>query len=283
MAHPSREIIKKAKELARLDRECKALSYEARKPHSDEEFVEFFSELMSICARAFELKNEIQLLLSGVGNFTIHDPEIEKLIRHIRDDRELYSVSQYLRIASMFNKSADDIHSAWDVDARDFILNHPDAFSDFLGEVDDVSYFTRAMRVGTVISRRRIPDVGLALFGEIRDSFAFGLYRSSIALCRALLETAFFETLKRKGYFDPGQSKVVKIDISKEDTLFRLIKDAFKLRITDYDTKEDALFVKNQSNTMVLHAKDQEYEITEDRAFDVIRKTVQVVEQLYER
>ncbi len=97
------------------------------------------------------------------------------------------------------------------------------------------------------------------------------------------METAFFETLKRKGYVSPGQSKVVKIDIATESRLFRLIKDAFKMGIIDYDTKEDAFFVKDRSNTMVLHAKDEEHAITEDLAFEVIKKTVHVVEQLYEK
>ena len=43
MARISREVIEKATELARLDRECIEISYEAPKPQSDEEFVEFLS------------------------------------------------------------------------------------------------------------------------------------------------------------------------------------------------------------------------------------------------
>lgn len=279
----SREVIEKATELARLDRECKEFSYEAPKPQSDEEFVGFLSQLIAICARAFELKNEVRLLLSELSNLNIHDPEIEKIVRDIRDDKKLYSITQYERLAYIFNKETDDFHEKWEIDAGDFILSRPDALGDFHGMVDYVSYLTGVMRVGTLVSRRKISKAGLASFREIRESFAFGLYLSSIALCRALLETAFFETLKRKGYVSPEQSKVVKIDIATESRLFRLIKDAFKMRLIDYDTKEDAFFVKDRSNTMVLHAKDEEHAITEDLAFEVIKKTVHVVEQLYEK
>lgn len=283
MANSSQDIITKAMELSRLDRECKEYSYETRKPRNEEEFVEYISELMGICARAFKLKNEVQLLLAEVSNLTIHDPEIEKLLRDVRGDKEMYSISQYKRYATLFNRDTDDINEMWEADAKDFILNHQEALDQFHCEVDYVSYFAGTMKIGTLISRRNVPEPGLAYFREIRESFAFGLFRSSIALCRALLETAFFETLKRNGYFKPGQSNVVKIDLARDDNLFRLIKEAFKLRLIDYDTKEDAFFVKNRSNTMVLHPKDEEHEITEDLAFDVIGKTVQIVEQLYEK
>ena len=70
------------------------------------------------------------------------------------------------------------------------------------------------------------------------------------------METAFFETLKRKGYVSPEQSKVVKIDIATESRLFRLIKDAFKMRLIAYETKEEAFFVKDRSNTMVQGVRD---------------------------
>ena len=167
------------------------------------------------------------------------------------------------------------------MDSDDFIFQHPDAFQDFHGEVDYVKYFTRSMKVGGLISQRSVPDTALAYFQEIRDSFSFGLYRSAIALCRAMLETVFFDTLKRRNYLNAGGSKVVKIDLAKEDRLFRMIKDAYSKRVIDYDTKEDAFFVKKQANTIVLHAKDSQPEITEEVAFDVIQRTIRVIERLY--
>ena len=162
MADIKQTIIEKAKELARLDQECVEYDYETTIPRNRDEFRDYFRVLIRLCAPAFTLKNEIQLLL-----------------------RELESV--------------------------------------------------------------------------------------------------FFETLKRRDYLTPNQSKVIKIDLAKEDRLFRMIKDAYKMKIIDYGTNEDAFFVKNKSNTMVLHAKDEKYEITENIAFEVIRKTVHVVERLYEQ
>ena len=283
MADARNTIIEKAKELATLDQECIEFSYELKKPQGDDEFENYFLELTTICVRAFDLKNEIQLLLHEATNLSVHDPELEKLLRKIRDDEKLYSVSQYERLASFINKGTEKGGDKLDVDSSDFILSHPEAFQDFHGEVDYVSYFTRSMKVGALISRRKIPEVGLAYFREIKDSFGFGLYRSSIALCRAMLETVYFDTLKRRDYLSPNNSKIVKIDLAKEDRLFRMIKDAYKMQLIDYGTKEEAFDVKNKSNTMVLHAKDQQQDITEALTFEIIGKTINVVERLYEK
>ncbi len=281
MQNNKQTIIAKAKDLLRLDRECIELSYEMKKPTSNEGLKEYLSELMTICSRAFETKNQIQQLLRDAPSISIQDEETLGLIRDIRDDKELYSVSQYVRVASFFNRGTDNEDDLWDLDANDFVRNDPDALQDFHTSIDHISYIVGTMRVGALISRRQIPESGIAYFNEIRESFAFGLYRSAIALCRAMLEATFFDTLKRRGYVKKGQSKVIKLDIAKEDTLFRLIKDAHKMGVIDYDSKEDAFFVKNQTNTMVLHAKDTPYEISEDLAFDIIRRTIGIVERLY--
>ena len=78
MARISGEIIEKATELARLDRECIEISYEAPKPQNDEEFVEFVSQLIAICARAFELKNEVRLLLSELSTSIFMIPKSKR-------------------------------------------------------------------------------------------------------------------------------------------------------------------------------------------------------------
>jgi hypothetical protein len=283
MADRKQTIINKAKELALLDRECIELNYERKTARGSEEIVEYLSELMTICSQAFHLKNEIQLLLIDTSNINIHDNELETLIRKIRNDEKIYSVSQYEVMASTFNKGLDDTDEQFDIDTRDYILHHPEAFTDFHGEIDYVAYFVGSMKVGTLISRRRIPDASQAYFNEIRESFAFGLYRASTALCRVMLESVYFETLNRRDYFTPDNSKVIKLDLAKDDRLFRLIKDAYAMKITDYDTKEDAFFVKNHSNTMVLHPKNKKHHISENIAFEVISKTINVVEILYEK
>jgi hypothetical protein len=277
----TQRIIEKCRELDRIDRECIELSYESSKPQNEEQFIDYLSELMGISARAFELKNEIQMFLREADNLTIHDANLADLIRKIRNDEKFYSITQYERIASFFNTKVDEPSDAWDIDSHDFILQHPEAFQGFHGEVDYVEYFTRSMKVGGLIAQRRVPDSALAYFREIRDSFSFGLHRSAIALCRAMLESVFFDALKRRSYLTAGGSKVVKIDLAKEDRLFRMIKDAHSMRIIDYDTKEDAFFVKNQANAIVLHAKDSKPEITEEVAFDVIQRTIRVIERLY--
>ena len=94
------------------------MSRELRDLASDE-ITEYLSEAMRICGRAYELKNEIQLLLLQVPNLNVHDPELENLIRDIRDDKKFLSVSQYESMASFFNERRDDPNESWEVDAQD--------------------------------------------------------------------------------------------------------------------------------------------------------------------
>jgi hypothetical protein len=277
------DIINKVRKLDQLDHDCKEFSYEAKTPRNNEEFIEFIQEIMGICGKAFDLQNEIQLLLGEVSNINIQDKDVEKVLRNIRDGKDSYPVRQYKKIASSFNQSIDDVSDKFEIDAFDFVVNNPDTYSNFHEEVDYVAYFTRSMSVGALISRRQIPETSRSHFQEIREAYSFGLFRSSIAICRTLLEVAFFESLSRVGYFKKNQSKVVKIDLAKEDKLFRLIKEAYQRKLIDYDTKEDAFFIKNEANVTVLHVKDSKPIISEESTYEIIKKTIGVVEQLYNK
>jgi len=64
----------------------------------------------------------------------------------------------------------------------------------------------------------------LSYFNELKESYAFGQYKASTALCRSLLEIALYEKLKARGVFKNKNPKVTNIDVTKEDNLCRYIK-----------------------------------------------------------
>ena len=66
---------------------------------------------------------------------------------------------------------------------------------------DITSYYLAQITIGPIISSFKIPSYLLSYFNEIKETYAFGKYRASVALCRALLEMALYRKLKAKGAF----------------------------------------------------------------------------------
>ncbi len=275
-------IIEKAKKLIELDRECLELSYERKTPRTADEQWDYLLELFNVCCRAFDSWNVIKLALPEIQNVGIYDAGLEEVVRKVRNDDELYCIRQYKRLVQVFNRDLLDDKDKLQEETFDFVFDQVQSWELVIQDyVDDVSYFARRAKVGTVISRRKISDTAVKYFNEIRESFAFGLFRSAIALCRALLEIAFFETLKRHGLGASQEGKLVSLDIMRDNTLAPIILEAHNLGIIDGKIKQISLDVNRKVNTMILHSKDVQQEINEMRAIEIIRDTVRVVEYLH--
>ena len=143
-----------------------------------------------------------------------------------------------------------------------------------------IDYYYRKLKIGPIVSSSTLPQNILSYFNEIRETYAFGQYRSSIALCRALLEMTLLDKLKKLKVFADRNSNVISIDVAKEDNLFQYIKLAKWKRILDRKMINSAHEIRMISNK-ILHRKDESIKPTEKTAFKIISETVMLIETMY--
>jgi hypothetical protein len=139
-------------------------------------------------------------------------------------------------------------------------------------------YYLAKIKIGPIISSSKIPDNLGAYFEEVKEAYAFGLYRSCVALSRAILEMSLFDKLKRKGFFK--EQKVVQMQLEKEDKLSRFINEAKWHKILNPENAELAHKVRDAANR-VLHSKERESKPKEKEALEIIFNTIRVIEWLY--
>jgi hypothetical protein len=117
-------------------------------------------------------------------------------------------------------------------------------------------------------------------FDEIKEAYAFGLSRSSITLCRALLEMALLDKLKRKGYFKNKKNKIKSIDVAKQDNLYSYINMAKSCRILISNYAKKAHQIRISANE-ILHLKDDDRNFDRKGTLEIIFGTVEILEHLY--
>jgi len=276
----TKSIIGKSKQLLEIDRDCIELLYEAPTPESSNDIKEYLVEMMRQCGNAFVLWNEIRKLLIEVSTVNIHDDSIKELLRKIRNDEQLYSVETYVRIAEDFGKNIEEA-DAIDVDTFDLVANNPDTLIEFHSKVDYISYFVRSMRIGALIASRSVPEEISSSFSELRDCFAFGFLRASGAICRMMMETAYYHALQRHSDFFRTGDNVVRIDLRTEDRLFQFIKEAHRLGLVGQKVTQKAHDTRRLVNAGVIHTKGLNPSLSESETIQIIHDTMDVIEAVY--
>ncbi|MBW2306472.1 MAG: DUF4145 domain-containing protein [Deltaproteobacteria bacterium] len=275
MSGVEQSILEKARRLKKLERDFREHTYESKKPQSGAELEEFFNKAVTISEEAFRLRNEIQLEYHDTAVLQIIDPEVKALLNKIKEDDIFYSIDFYKRFIDFLNKDIESPLDRYSASLEDYMLDlrFDELFSEFHSWFDIVGYYSAKAKIGPIISTSEIKNDRIrAYFDEIKETCAFGQYRSSVALCRALLEMALFDKLNRKGV----------IEIAKEDNLSKFITQSKRFRILSSTMADLAHEVRESANN-ILHLKELEAgsDLTEKRTFRIIFQTVRVLEYLY--
>lgn len=279
MSSREKRVLQNVRRFEQLEKDFLKFTYETSKPSNGDEIGTFLGEALRIATEAFTVKNEILDDFHDVTELRIHDRHALRLLDSIRHGDKFYSVAFYETMAEMINAGNDNVFVPTSLhDVLELKLH--ELFSDFDSWFDLIGYYFNKIRIGPIISSSKVPDRLLAYFDELRETFAFGQYRSSIVLCRALLEMALYEKLKAKGAFKNKDPKVIQIDVAKEDNLNRYINMAKWEHVMQTGSCDMAHEVRKTANA-VLHAKDSEKALNPKDAMEVIFKTLKIIEHLY--
>lgn len=275
-------ILTTARRLEILEKEYLKYSYESKKPENEEELENFLMKSIQLAQEAYTIKNEIKLELSKITDLAVHDPQVIRTIDKIKNNKKFYSISFYENIAEMLNKNIENLNEQFGISTREFLMSekYDELFGDFHTWFDVCSYYSDKMEIGAIISSAIVPRKILPYFNEIRETYAFGQLRASIALCRALLEMVLYDKLDRMGAFKNKATEPPGISPEKEGNLYRYILDAKRRKVLSNDEAYTAHKVKNFCN-QILHLKNENVAPKLSETYRTIVDTISVIESIY--
>jgi hypothetical protein len=278
------KILENARKLEKLEKEYLKYSYECRKPENPTEVKVYLSKTLEIATDAFTTKNEIQIEFSKITDLAIIDPNVLRTIDKIKNGEKFYSIAFYEKIAEMLNKDTENWNEEIDISLHDYLLSEKseELSEEFHSWFDIFHYYNSKMQVGAIISSSNIPERVLPYFNEIRESYAFDQYRSSLALCRALLEMVLFDKLDRRKAFAKQSKSPTNINHEKEGNLFVYIWMAKSKAIISKNETDIAHKIRIYCNS-ILHLKDKEIKPNRDDTFKIIIDTVNLIESIYRK
>jgi len=276
-------FLKKARELKSVEQEFIKYTYETKTPEDPKTGENFFRQIVKLAFRASDLRNEIRGEMHDVSDVQIIDPDARRTIEKVKAGERFESIAFAESVAVSLNKNIDDPLKHIETGLDFYFSNqYEELEEDFFSWFYLPGYYYNRALCGSIITPSKLPPNIIEYFDEIKEAYAFGLEKACISLCRALLEIALYEKLKSKGAFKKGmESKASNvIDISKEDTLMRLIVIAKQKNIISNNYKEVAHEIRKRGNN-VLHLKDTNEYSVKGLALKTITDTVVFIEHLY--
>jgi len=219
------------------------------------------------------------------------DANVRTTLRRIREDHDFRVIRIYRTLAEFLNRGADRVDQ-YPMDTEDFILleRFDEQLSEFHSWFDVPTYYRRKTQIGCIVAALRSSQTIDRYYSEIREAYAFGCHRACVALCRSLIELVLHDALVRRELLLDTRVSDITTDRSAGVTLSYLIDRASKNPahnpIIGRTEREAAWRVKNEADH-VLHFRDRagndDFALTEDESFDLIRDTIRVVEAVISR
>jgi len=281
MTSTERRILENVRKLDRLEKEFRKFTYETKKPQTSEELSAFFDEAMRTATDAFNTKSEILGNFKEVAELTTQDRQALRLLDSLRRGDKLYSIAFYENVVERLNEKAESRADKIATSLYDILhTKFDDLFLHFHSWFDVLGYYSSKIVIGPIIASSKVPSHLVSYFDELRETYAFGQYRASAALCRALLEMALYRKLKARGLFKEKDSKVTSIDVTRQSSLNYYIDMAKREHILSKDTYDSAKSIRKAAGD-ILHTKDNEKPIDHKLVVDTIFDTIRIIEDLY--
>ena len=270
----------KVREFKKIEQEFIKFTYETKTPGNKKESEQFMNNAIKLAFNAVEKRNVILGEMYDVSDIQMNDPEVRSIIEKLRKGGRFESLAFAESISSLFNEKIDNYYEKIKTELKYYF--YEDKYDELWEEFNTwfyiPDYYYRKAQIGAIITSSKLPSNIVKYFNEIKEAYAFGLDKSCISLSRTLLEIALHDKLKKKGLFKP--SKIISINIAKEDSLHKYINVAYKEMLLSNKAKGLAMEIKKKGNN-VLHIKDTQNFSVRGLALKTIKDTVELIEYLY--
>jgi len=211
-------------------------------------------------------KKEVKRYLSELGPLAV-DPVLGQKLKKIRDNHG-YSIDRGLRVFSEIAGTAFSQESEEEIDYVEAL------FSEGTADYVDTGFFTRKNQVGTLIVSESLPEHFVHHFHNLRECFSLGLFQATVIYCRAVIETGCFEALRRKGKVRVAS----KLEDIREYSL-KALMGSIKPFVDQGNWGNADKVIKKADD--VLHSKRKKVAVTEGEAYDAIKDTFAIIEELF--
>lgn len=269
-----------ADRLESLNRQCIELSYERAIPRDSIALKEYFEEQFRVCHEAFTLWNDIKLHLAELSSLKISDETTKSILKEVRSGEELHVIRQHKNFESLLAKAEERGSEPGDILDDYLFEKHDDLLLGFHAWFDLSKFHERKMLIGCIIVQFHNNPAIDSYYAEISDAFAFGLFKSVVVMCRALLELSLYDELSKHQLLKQTNVAQIETGRSRELGLWRLINLASTHRLVSSAGQEEAHQVRTRANTVIHLQERRDYNVTEELALDVIRGTTFVIEDL---
>ncbi|HPD57535.1 MAG: hypothetical protein BWY26_01232 [Elusimicrobia bacterium ADurb.Bin231] len=276
----SEDLIIDIRKLLDIEKEYNKYVYETKGPETKQEIEVYLKNIMSKAKDAYTLRHKILLNSEEIDIIQIRDNGVKEILSKIRENKDkFYSVSAHIQFSGLLNGNRDD-NKKISTDLSDQLLSDDDLLLKFHGSFSYIDYYIRRIKVGPIIYTSYLPIALKQYFSEVRQAYAFGLYRSSIIMCRSVLEISLYDKLKRKKLISNITSNVTDMKKYFDDKLFELIKITKNNNIINKHLSDRCHEIREIANK-VLHLKEDEIKVAEDDVLKMIKDTLEIVEYLY--
>ena len=275
-------FLQKLREFNNIEQQFVKYSYQLKKPNDLNESTEYFREAARLSFEAVELKNTILVEIHNVDELDLSDNEAIETLKKLEKNEGLKSTSFAGKVAELLDLDGDESWDLIETDLESYFSGdkYEKLWKDFYDWFFILEYYHRKAQVEAVVIFTRPPENIIKSFQELKTAFIFGLDKSSISLCRSILETALHDQLKKKGAFKQGY--VATINLAKEDPLTRYITVSAKLELLNEEYKTLAHQIGKNANN-IHNINDNENFSIRGLSLKTIADTVQIIEHLYRR
>lgn len=293
------QLIQRVVELIRIEHGFRVFEYETPFPVDQESFDPYFERFFEFFDQSVNLQEEIKMAIAmGENPFLILGSQLEEQIKRTKvipldqptkevnpkdisdmigclaNDEETHCVCQGRQYLETFAEMGwlESAKEDFLPDRRRLFEEHFHDFEERYHESKDaVEYYEGLYEVGLVLSTHPVPESVQDYFLEIREAYAYSLYRSAIALCRSLIEISLKE-------------KVVETGIVKGSTdgmtLAKLAMKATDEGLINQRINEQIRSVRKSANSL-LHSHVRLGFKSQTDVIRMIKETVSIIEFLH--
>lgn len=276
------DFIEKIKEFIETDKEY----YQLLNNHNNLDSRTRFLTLFNLAYKALDLKNLIELDLAQndlLATIQVDDYEIREAIRKLREHDSFISIEGFENFVNALNELAQSSEDTISKEVNFARLYSDELFERFCSWFDVIDYYSSRLQVGPIVASQFIPKELIAYFAEIREAYAFGLKRSCISLCRALIELCLTNSLSRIENYQKRltQTRNRNRGHQKDFSLYDKIEFAHEYHLIDERLKGKAHQIREKANE-ILHVMNSNHSSDQwSSVLNIIRMTVAIVEHLY--
>jgi hypothetical protein len=216
---------------------------------------------VSVLTDVWKAKREVKRFLGKQPPFK-SPPDLTLKLKKIRDNYG-YLIDRVIETLGIdFSQETEE-----DIDIMEALISEG-------GIYEDESFYRRRNEFGTLIVGQSLPEHFLHHFKNLRKCYCLGLFEATIIYCRSIVETGCFEALRRR-----GQIKIKSgVDDFREFSLKALMR-SIKPFVYHSNWDEADKLIKQADR--ILHSKRNKEAATERQAYEVIKTTFAIIEELF--